>query len=208
MSNSEHTLGLNLGRLRLQESASVPGGAPSAGEGKIWIKNDTPASLQFTDDTGADHKIVESAYVASANQRILPLGSGGTVSADNSTIVAGSGTLSVANSSILSGTTIDTSALTNARTNTAYAEELNVKTAPQYDSLSDADSALPRGHAWRLTNDNVLRFVHDPADRAAFLHLWRMGDNDTITSFPTLATSMIDLVGSLHLTWKHRSDQV
>jgi hypothetical protein len=40
--------------LVLDEQATVPGGAPSAGTGTIWTRNDTPNVLVFTDDTGAD----------------------------------------------------------------------------------------------------------------------------------------------------------
>lgn len=36
------------------EAATVPGGSPAAGEGKLWVRSDTPNVLVFTDDAGAD----------------------------------------------------------------------------------------------------------------------------------------------------------
>jgi len=40
------------------EAATVPGGAPSAGEGKLWVRSDTPNNvLVFTDDAGTDVEI-------------------------------------------------------------------------------------------------------------------------------------------------------
>lgn len=36
------------------EGATVPGGSPSSGRGKLWVRSDTPNVLVFTDDTGAD----------------------------------------------------------------------------------------------------------------------------------------------------------
>jgi len=36
------------------EAAAVPGGVPAAGEGKLWVRNDIPNVLVFTDDAGSD----------------------------------------------------------------------------------------------------------------------------------------------------------
>jgi hypothetical protein len=36
------------------EQATVPGGAPGAGKGTLWVRNDTPNVLVFTDDAGTD----------------------------------------------------------------------------------------------------------------------------------------------------------
>jgi hypothetical protein len=48
------------------EAATVPGGAPSAGTGKFWVRNDTPNVPMFTDDTGADHVLNAGASTGSA----------------------------------------------------------------------------------------------------------------------------------------------
>jgi hypothetical protein len=45
------------GYVEWTEQASVPGGAPAASYGKLWVKNDTPCTLQFTDDAGTDHDL-------------------------------------------------------------------------------------------------------------------------------------------------------
>lgn len=37
------------------ESATVPGGAPSAGNGKFWVRNDTDNTPMFTSDGGIDY---------------------------------------------------------------------------------------------------------------------------------------------------------
>ena len=42
------------------ESASVPGGAPAAGTGKFWVRDDTPNVPVFTDDGGTDWVLNES----------------------------------------------------------------------------------------------------------------------------------------------------
>lgn len=36
------------------EQATVPGGAPGAAKGTVWVRNDTPNVLMFTDDVGTD----------------------------------------------------------------------------------------------------------------------------------------------------------
>lgn len=41
--------------LVLDEQATVPGGAPAAAKGTLWVRNDTPNVLVFTDDAGTDH---------------------------------------------------------------------------------------------------------------------------------------------------------
>ena len=40
--------------LKLDEQTTVPGGAPGAGFGTVWIKDDVPNTLMFTDDAGTD----------------------------------------------------------------------------------------------------------------------------------------------------------
>lgn len=37
------------------ETTTVPGGTPSAGTGKYWVRDDTPNVAVFTDDAGTDH---------------------------------------------------------------------------------------------------------------------------------------------------------
>ena len=54
---------------------------PAAGSGEIWLKNDSPNSLKFTDDAGTDFDIVQGAEVVSGHTRagnvqILDDGSG------------------------------------------------------------------------------------------------------------------------------------
>lgn len=41
-----------------QESATVPGGAPAAGKGTLWVRDDVPNTLAFTDDAGVDHDLL------------------------------------------------------------------------------------------------------------------------------------------------------
>lgn len=43
-----------LGGVNLSEAASVPGGNPGAARGKLWVRNDAPNVLVFTDDTNVD----------------------------------------------------------------------------------------------------------------------------------------------------------
>src|SRR5262245_25673073 len=43
--------------LDLTEQAAVPGGAPAAGHGKVWVRNDAPNVLIFTDDNGTDNEL-------------------------------------------------------------------------------------------------------------------------------------------------------
>ena len=42
------------------ESSTVPGGAPSAGTGKFWVRDDSPNVPVFTDDAGTDHVLNDS----------------------------------------------------------------------------------------------------------------------------------------------------
>ena len=45
------------GVTEIAETNAVPGGAPSAGTGALWIRDDSPNVLVFTDDTGTDHVV-------------------------------------------------------------------------------------------------------------------------------------------------------
>lgn len=47
--------------LTMNENASVPGGAPAAGKGVLWVKNTTPNTIFFTDDAGTDHDLTPGA---------------------------------------------------------------------------------------------------------------------------------------------------
>jgi hypothetical protein len=46
-----------LGGLNITESSSVPGGSPSAGQSKLWVRDDGPNVLVFTDDGGTDNVV-------------------------------------------------------------------------------------------------------------------------------------------------------
>jgi hypothetical protein len=48
------------------ESSSVPGGAPAAGRGKFWVRDDAPNVPMFTDDAGTDHVLNSAAGGGSA----------------------------------------------------------------------------------------------------------------------------------------------
>jgi hypothetical protein len=43
--------------VQMLEQATVPGPAIAATEGRLWLKSDTPNTLQFTDDAGTDHQV-------------------------------------------------------------------------------------------------------------------------------------------------------
>lgn len=45
------------------EAATVPGGAPSAGTARLWVKSDTPNTLYFTDDAGTDWLVAGTGSV-------------------------------------------------------------------------------------------------------------------------------------------------
>ena len=48
--------------LVVSEQASVPGGAPAAGNATIWAQNTSPNRLQFSDDAGTTHQIQNGVY--------------------------------------------------------------------------------------------------------------------------------------------------
>lgn len=45
------------GSIQFQEIAAAPGAAPGAGKGKLWVRNDAPNRLIFSDDAGNTHAI-------------------------------------------------------------------------------------------------------------------------------------------------------
>lgn len=52
--------------INLQENVSEPGGPPDPGHSKMWVRADSPNTLRFTDDSGADaHLGLYSAMVIS-----------------------------------------------------------------------------------------------------------------------------------------------
>lgn len=60
---------------------------PSAGKGYIWVKNDTPSSLIFTDDAGTDHTVApaSSSGIGSVVEDTTPQ-LGGTLDANGNSI--------------------------------------------------------------------------------------------------------------------------
>lgn len=46
--------------LVLDEQATVPGGAPAAGQGTIWVENTSPNRLVFTNDVGSDSPVIQT----------------------------------------------------------------------------------------------------------------------------------------------------
>ena len=62
------TLGADAGvedvtAVRMDEKATVPGGAPAAGLGTLWVRSDAPNNLIFTDDDGVDHVLAGAAVI-------------------------------------------------------------------------------------------------------------------------------------------------
>ena len=43
--------------IQFQEVSAVPGGLIVAGKGRLWVKDDAPNVLKFTDDAGTDHSL-------------------------------------------------------------------------------------------------------------------------------------------------------
>ncbi len=52
--------------IKIQEAASAQ--ADTAGKGQIWVKNDTPNNLYFTNDAGNDVQITNGSNIASSTQ--------------------------------------------------------------------------------------------------------------------------------------------
>lgn len=77
------------------ENASVPGGAPAAGKGKLWVRNDTPNKLYFTNDAGVDIDLISGGSIPTLSQ---VLGSGDTTGS-NDIVFNSTGILSFSNSS-------------------------------------------------------------------------------------------------------------
>lgn len=70
----------------LNENASVPGGAPAAGKGKIWVRNDSPNVLIFTDDAGTDIDLTSGGSTPTLSQ---VLGAGSSTGGDDLTVTTG-----------------------------------------------------------------------------------------------------------------------
>lgn len=49
---------IDAGDLIIEETADHSS-TPTAGRGLLWVKNDTPNTLQFTDDAGTDHAVIQ-----------------------------------------------------------------------------------------------------------------------------------------------------
>lgn len=70
--NASGTIINNLDSIELNKSSSVPGGDPLQNNGKLWVKNDNPSSLMFTDGYGNDVNL--TAGVASGLNNVLLAG--------------------------------------------------------------------------------------------------------------------------------------
>jgi hypothetical protein len=81
----------------LHENASVPGGAPAAGDGVLWVRNDTPNTLVFTDDAGTDWDVSGSGAVEDLETTLT---AGNTTGANDIEITTGQALVGQAGGSI------------------------------------------------------------------------------------------------------------
>jgi hypothetical protein len=75
---------------------------PTTGKGYIWLKNDTPSSLMFTDDAGNDYDLTDITSDAFATISVTDTDSGFTWSETGDAVASGADTVS-----LVSGTDID-----------------------------------------------------------------------------------------------------
>ena len=73
---------ISQGGLQFIERAAVPGTSIAAGQGRLWVRNDSPSALVFTDDSGRDTVLHISQRVDSLASPLITgsaAGNGGTV---------------------------------------------------------------------------------------------------------------------------------
>lgn len=92
----------------LSHHASVPGGLPGAEAGKLWVKNNVPNVLMFTDNSGADHQLAYTDHVAPQNiSEILSFGNdtdGYDIDLTNGSVITSSdGYVVIDNDAIIDG---------------------------------------------------------------------------------------------------------
>lgn len=81
--------------LRINEQPNIPGGAPPAGVGTVWVKNNSPNEIHFADDTGTDHNLIPvttkgDIYTHDGTiEKRLPVGSNGYILTANSSAPTG-----------------------------------------------------------------------------------------------------------------------
>lgn len=59
--------------LQFLEAASIPGPSVAAGEGRLWVRNDSPNVLVYTDDTGSDFVLNAGGSSAQSGSQGVPL---------------------------------------------------------------------------------------------------------------------------------------
>lgn len=77
------------GSFSLDEQATVPGGAPPAGKGVLWVRNDAPNVVVYTDDAGTDHELISSgggALLQIATKEESTVATGTAAAANDDTI--------------------------------------------------------------------------------------------------------------------------
>ena len=139
--------------------------APAAGQGQVWVRNDTPNTLMFTDDAGTDFVIGGAA---------APSGITGTV-ADNQ-IVVGTGASTVDSSSELTyndvtGDLIHTSGLTTSLLQTGISSGVHAQ-------INVQDNVAEIQFSDDSVDTSVARMLFNISSGSSGLHEYWFRDND------------------------------
>jgi len=67
----------------LDEQSSVPGGSPASGNGKIWVRDDAPNVLVYTDDGGTDTVLGQGTVSGSGSTNKIPKFTGASTIGDS-----------------------------------------------------------------------------------------------------------------------------
>ena len=176
------------GTLLLKETAAAA--ADQAGYGQIWVKNDSPNTLYFTNDAGTDVQIATSAtgYVDTIG---TPVDNQIAVFADADTIEGDTGLTYT--SGVLQVGSGDSGATINAG-----ADNFQIKTSATSDigmTISDGGTSSRQRIHMRASDDD-LGYVfteHDPADGGHGVHLGYQDSTDGMSVFIDFAEDGFEL---------------
>ncbi|KPK74249.1 MAG: hypothetical protein AMJ84_00230 [Acidithiobacillales bacterium SM23_46] len=123
-SGGSFTVGANAPFFYTEQAAND---TPAAGQGQVWVRNDTPNTLMFTDDAGGDHPL--SIIFTSTENGLAPASGGGTTNflrADGTWAAPPGGGITQLTGDVTAGPGSGSQAATIANDAVTYAKMQNV----------------------------------------------------------------------------------
>jgi len=147
--------------------------SPAAGQGQLWVRNDTPNTIIFTDDAGTDHDLLAASIGGSIADNQIAVGA---ATADE---IEGSANLT------WDGTVLD------------VAGNLEIEGTAPYIEVRETDAALDeKVYRWRQSAGDLFLSGYDDSDVLDF-NVFQIFRNAGVVTEIDIQATTVDIVGDL-----------